>query len=73
MITMSAPSQTYKNIMDSKPLLLDPKNSIFPEDIVIKINNYVCEDYLKITYQNLETNFIKNIINIFLIFWISSN
>ena len=63
---MSAPSQTYKNIMDSKPLLLDPKYSIFPEDIVIKINNYVCEEYLKIIYQSLETNFIKNIINIFL-------
>jgi hypothetical protein len=63
---MSAPSQTYKNIMDSKPLLLDPKYNIFPEDIVIKINNYVCEEYLKIIYQSLETNFIKNIINIFL-------
>ena len=63
---MSAPSQTYKNIMDSKPLLLDPKYCIFPEDIVIKINNYVCEEYLKIIYQSLEINFIKNIINIFL-------
>jgi hypothetical protein len=66
MITMSAPSQTYKNILNSKPLLLDPINNKFPEDIVIKINNIICDEYIKKIYQYLENNFIKNIIEIFL-------
>ena len=63
---MSAPSQTYKNILNSKPSLLEPTNSRFPEDIVIKINNIICDEYIKKIYQSLEINFIKNIINIFL-------
>ena len=63
---MSAPSQTYKNILNSKPLLLESANNRFPEDIVIKINNIICDEYIKNIYQSLEINFIKNIINIFL-------
>ena len=53
MITMSAPSQTYKNILNSKPLLLEPINNKFPEDIVIKINNIICDEYIKKIYQCL--------------------
>ena len=50
----------------TKPLLLDPHNSKFPEDIVVKINNIICDDHMRFVYIYLEKNFIKNIINIFL-------
>ena len=50
----------------TKPLLLDPCNSRFPEDIVLKINNIICNDHMKEVYIYLEKNFIKNIIDIFL-------
>jgi hypothetical protein len=48
------------------PLLLDPLNSKFPDDIVLKINNIICDDYIKKLYLHLENNFIKNIIKTFL-------
>lgn len=63
---MSAFLQTHKNILNSKPLLLEPTNNRFPEDIIIKINNIICDEYIKKIYQCLEINFIKNTINIFL-------
>jgi hypothetical protein len=49
-----------------KPLLLDSYNSRFPDDIVTKINNIICDDHMKQVYIHLENNFIKNIIDIFL-------
>ena len=49
-----------------KPLLLDPCNSRFPDDIVLKINNIICDDHMKEVYIYLEKNFIKNIIKTFL-------
>jgi hypothetical protein len=58
--------ETSENILIKKPLLLDPINSRFPEDILIKINNIICDEYIKKIYIQLEKNFIKNIINIFL-------
>jgi hypothetical protein len=54
------------NVLHSKPLLLDVENNRFPEDIVIKINNIICDDYIKRIYEALEKNLIKNIIKIFL-------
>ena len=59
-------TETSKNILSKKPLLLDPYNSKFPEDIVIKINNIICDKYIQKIYAQLEKNFIKNIIDIFL-------
>jgi hypothetical protein len=59
-------TETSENILNRKPLLLDPINSRFPEDILIKINNIICDEYIKKIYIQLENNFIKNIINIFL-------
>ena len=59
----------YKNIMDSKPLLLDPKNSIFPEDIVIKINNFL-NNYFR--YKGEYFYYKFNIIYIFLLNYILS-
>jgi hypothetical protein len=59
-------AETYENILSRKPLLLDPNNSKFPEDILIKINNIICDEYIQKIYIQLEKNFIKNIINIFL-------
>lgn len=50
----------------TKPLLLDHCNSRFPEDIVLKINNIICDDHMKEVYIYLEKNFIKNIIKAFL-------
>ena len=50
----------------TKPLLLDHCNSRFPEDIVLKINNIICNDHMKEVYIYLEKNFIKNIIKAFL-------
>lgn len=50
----------------TKPLLLDHCNSRFPEDIVLKINNIICDDHMKEVYIYLEKNFIKNIIKTFL-------
>ena len=55
-----------ENVLNTKPLLLDLKNNRFPEDIVIKINNIICDDYIKDIYKALEINFIKNAIKIFL-------
>jgi hypothetical protein len=57
---------TSENVLNTKPLLLDLKNNRFPEDIVIKINNIICDEYMKKIYERLENNFIKNIIKIFL-------
>ena len=54
------------NVLHTKPLLLEPHNNRFPEDIVIKINNIICDDYIKRIYEALENNLIKNIIKIFL-------
>jgi hypothetical protein len=59
-------TKTSENILSKKPLLLDPNNSKFPEDILIKINNIICDEYIQKIYIQLEKNFIKNIINIFL-------
>ena len=50
----------------TKPLLLDHCNSRFPEDIVLKINNIICDNHMKEVYIYLEKNFIKNIIKTFL-------
>lgn len=49
-----------------KPLLLDSCNSRFPDDIVVKINNIICDDHMKQVYIYLEKNFITNIIKTFL-------
>lgn len=54
------------NVLHTKPLLLDQHNNRFPEDIVIKINNIICDDYIKKIYEALENNLIKNVIKIFL-------
>jgi len=59
-------TETSENILSKKPLLLDPINSKFPDDILIKINNIICDEYIQKIYIQLEKNFIKNIINIFL-------
>jgi hypothetical protein len=59
-------SAHFQNILNSKPLLLEHTNNKFPEDIVIKINNIICDEYITIIYQYLETNYIKNIIDMFL-------
>ena len=54
------------NVLHTKPLLLDAMNNRFPEDIIIKINNIICDDYIKKIYKALEENLIKNVIKIFL-------
>jgi hypothetical protein len=54
------------NVLNSKPLLLDAVNNRFPEDIVIKINNIICDEYIKRIYEALENNLIKNTIKMFL-------
>ena len=59
-------SKTLSNLLIFKPMLLDPKYCCFPEDIVIKINNIICDEYIKQIYVALEHNFIKNSIGIFL-------
>ena len=59
-------SNTSNSVLNTKPLLLDPINNRFPDDIVIKINNIICDDYIKDVYKALEINFIKNTIKIFL-------
>ena len=59
-------TETSENILSRKPLLLDPNNSKFPDDILIKINNIICDEYIQKIYIQLEKNYIKNIINIFL-------
>lgn len=59
-------TETSENILSRKPLLLDPINSKFPDDILIKINNIICDEYIQKIYIQLEKNFIKNIINMFL-------
>ena len=58
-------SNTSNSVLNTKPLLLDPINNRFPDDIVIKINNIICDDYIKDIYKALEINFIKNTIKIF--------
>ena len=60
------PAKTTKNILNTKPLLLDAYNCNFPEDIIIKINNILCDEYIKQIFDCLQNNFIKNIIYIFL-------
>ena len=60
------PAKTTENILNTKPLLLDAINCNFPEDIIIKINNILCEEYIKQIFDCLQNNFIKNIIYIFL-------
>jgi len=50
----------------TKPHLLDAKDCWFPEDIVIKINNIICDEYIQKIYERLEANLIRNIIKIFL-------
>ena len=50
----------------AKPLLLDAKDCWFPEDIVIKINNIICDEYIQRIYERLETNLVRNMIKIFL-------
>lgn len=59
-------TETFENILSKKPLLLDPINSKFSDDILIKINNIICDEYIQKIYIQLEKNFIKNIINMFL-------
>ena len=59
-------SRVSHNVLHTKPLLLDLHNNRFPEDIVIKINNIICDDYIKRIYEALENNLIKNVIKIFL-------
>lgn len=59
-------SNTLSNWLKNKPMLLDQKYCCFPEDIVIKINNIICDEYIKQIYVALEHNFIKNSIGIFL-------
>jgi hypothetical protein len=59
-------SNSLSNMLINKPHLLDPRYCYFPEDIVIKINNIVCDEYIKLIYVALENNFIKNSIDIFL-------
>jgi len=54
------------NILNTKPLLLESHSCNFPEDIIIKINNILCEQYIKQIFDILQNNFIKNIIYIFL-------
>ena len=49
-----------------KPILLDPFNSRFPDDIVLKINNIICDDHMKEVYIHFEKNFIRNITRTFL-------
>jgi hypothetical protein len=53
------------SILKDKPLLLEDNNR-FPDDIIFKINNIICDEYIKEKYINLEHNFIKNIIGMFL-------
>ncbi len=60
------PINTSENILKTKPLLLELHSCNFPEDIIIKINNIICEEYIKLIYESLQNNFIKNIIYIFL-------
>ena len=55
------PAKTTKNILNTKPLLLDAYNCNFPEDIIIKINNILCDEYIKQIFDCLQNNFIKNI------------
>jgi hypothetical protein len=59
-------SNTLSMLLSNKPHLLDPKCCCFPEDIVIKINNIICDEYIKVIYSALENNFIKNSIAIFM-------
>ena len=53
------------SILNDKPLLLEDNNR-FPDDITIKINNIICDEYIRKKYIILEHNFIKNIIGMFL-------
>jgi hypothetical protein len=59
-------TKTTDNILNTKPLLLESHSCNFPEDIIIKINNILCEEYIKLIFDSLQNNFIKNIIYIFL-------
>ena len=58
-------SYTYEKIINDKPLLLEDNNR-FPDDITIKINNIICDEYIRGKSIILEHNFIKNIIGFFL-------
>jgi hypothetical protein len=63
---MTSHTSDSENVLNTKPLLLDPINNKLPEDIVIKINNLICDEYIKKIYEALEKNLIKNILKIFL-------
>jgi hypothetical protein len=63
---MASYSADTESILRTRPLLLDPVNSIFPEDIVIKINNIICDERIKQIYARLESNFIRNTMCMFL-------
>ena len=58
-------SYTSEKVLNDKPLLLEDNNR-FPDDITIKINNIICDEYIRKKYIILEHNFIKNIIGMFL-------
>lgn len=63
MVSYSADTES---VLTTRPLLLDPVNSRFPDDIVTKINNIICYERIKQIYMQLETNFIKNTMCMFL-------
>jgi hypothetical protein len=63
---MTSHTSDSANVLNTKPLLLDPINNRLPEDIVSKINNLICDEYIKRIYEALEKNLIKNTIKIFL-------
>jgi hypothetical protein len=63
---MTSHTSDSANVLNTKPLLLDPINNRLPEDIVNKINNLICDEYIKRIYEALEKNLIKNTIKIFL-------
>ena len=63
---MTSYSADTENILLTRPLLLDPVNSRFPDDIVIKINNIICDERIKRIYERLEANFIRNTMCMFL-------
>jgi hypothetical protein len=63
---MASYSVDAESILTTRPLLLDKVNSRFPEDIVIKINNIICDERIKQIYARLESNFIRNTMCMFL-------
>ena len=63
---MASYSANMEDILTTRPLLLDPINNRLPEDIVIKINNIICDERIKQIYARLESNFIRNTMCMFL-------